>query len=259
LALLLAALLLAAFGSYVRATWFRTQSERLFEDVKMLRVGVSGFDEAKRLADKYSEHLTVESSQCVPKECRFYIRLIKTPLLYAGACCDTDFDLPRKLGVRPSLVAAEVNVRDGFVTFASFSIDYRTGRGNWLMASSKAISFFGLLDKADNLSLELHPNFAVKFGNITTIGGGAFITAAYTPLATSNERSVVSDIRLSCMTKLPDCRDLSDVMPQAARAYASDLKWIETNSSTLGSLRDRFYKELQEKYGSPPWNAATSF
>jgi len=198
---LLTALLLAALGSYARATWFRTKSERLFDDLKMLRVGVSGFDDAKRFADKYSEHLTVESSQCVPKECRFYIRLMNTPLLYVGACCDMDVDFPRKLGVRPSLVAAQVSVREGFVTFASFSVHYRTGRGEWLGAFSKAISSFGLLDKADNLSLQLHPNFAVKVGNITTIGGGAFIGAAYTPQATSNERGVVGDIRLSCITK----------------------------------------------------------
>ena len=259
LLVLLIVLCLATLATYARAIWFRTQSERLFEDVKTLRVGVSGFNDAKRLADKYSKHLTIQSSHCVPKECRFYIRLLKPPLLYSGDCCDTDFGLLRKMGIRPSIVAAEVSIRDGVVTAASFSIDYRTGRGNWLSASSKAILSFGLLDKADNLALQLHPNFAVKFGHITTVGGGAFITAAYTPQASTTERSVVSDIRFSCMTAVPDCRDLSDIMPQAARAYASDLKWIEANSSTLGPLRDRLFQELHERYGSPPWNAATSF
>jgi hypothetical protein len=257
LAVLLTAPLLTALGGYARATWFKTRSEGLFEDLKVLRVGVSGFDDAKRLADKYSKHLIVESTSCVPKECRFGIRLMKMPLLYVGACCDMDFDFPRKLGIRPSSVVAQVSVHDGFVTSTSFSVDYRTGRGEWIGAISKAISSFGLLDKFENPSLQLHPNFAVKVGSITTIGGGAFIAAAYTPQATSGERSVVSDVRLSCLTKVPDCRDRSDVMPQAARAYASDLEWTVMNSSW--TLRDQLEKELHEKYGSPPWNAATSF
>jgi hypothetical protein len=257
--MLLIALLLTSLGSYVRATWFRNRSERLFTDVKMLRVGVSGFDDAKSLADKYREHLTLLSSRCVPQECSFYIRLMKTPLFWVGYCCDMDFDLPRKLGIRPSTATAKVNVDDGIVTSALFSIEYRTGRGEWIHASSSAISSFGLLDKLQTPSLQLHPNFAVKVGTITTIGGGAFMRAAYTPQANTNDRSVVRDIRLSCLTKVPDCRDFSDVMPQAARAYATDLEWNRTNSSKLSPLLNQFQKELYEKYGSPPWNTATSF
>lgn len=252
-------LLFAGLISYARALWFRTQSERLFDSVKTLQVGVSDFAVAKRLADRYANHVTVDSNQCTPSDCRFYIRFLKPHLLYVGNCCNTDISLPRRLGVRPSIVVASVSVRDGLVRYASFRVSYRTSNGHWLEAYSKAISSFGLLDKALNLGLQLHPNYAVKTGNITTIGDGAFIVAAYTPQASANEQSIVNDINFSCLTRVPDCRNLSDLMPQAASAFVLDGRWIETNSSMLGTVRTQFYEQLQQKYGSSPWNDATSF
>src|SRR5215472_7180908 len=75
-----------------------------------------------------------------------------------------------------------------------------------------------LLDKAQDLGLQLHPGYAGELGTITTIGGGEFISAAYAPQADSNERHIVTVIRLSCLTEVPACSTVADLMPSSATA-----------------------------------------
>jgi hypothetical protein len=227
----------------------------MFDEIMTLQVGVSTFADARRLADEYADHLTITSPECSPAECRFYVRLLNVPFLTFNNCCR----LLRTLGIRPSLVVIEVAVRNGTVRSASFDVFYRTDHGHWLDASAKLIESFGLLDKAQYLGLQLHPNYAVEIGNITTIGGGEFIKAAYTPQAPVDERRIVTDIRLSCLTKVPDCRTVADLMPKAATALETDREWINENQSMLGPLRTQMLEELRKEYGSPPWNEAKSF
>jgi hypothetical protein len=163
------------------------------------------------------------------------------------------------MSIRPAVIVAYVSVRKGTVRFASFHVSYRTVHGHWLDAHTTAVESFGLLDKAQDLGLQLHPGYAVEIGTITTIGGGTFISAAYSPQADLNERHIVTGIRLSCLTSMPDCNTVNELMPKSAAAFHADTLWIMENHSRLNPLQNQMYKELWEKYGSPPWNGAKSF
>ena len=250
-----AALAVAVLSLYVHAQRFRDRGQGLFDEIMSLQVGVSTFADARKLADEFADRLIITSAECLPIECQFYVRLANAPFLTFDDCCR----LLRRLGLRPSLIVAHVAVRKGTIRFASVHVSYRTSHGHWLDASAKAIESFGLLDKAQDLGLQLHPNYAVEVGTITTIGGGEFISAAYAPQATVHERRIVTHIRLSCLTKVPDCSTVADLMPEGATALETDQRWIKENRSTLDPLRTQMFVELRKKYGSPPWNEAKSF
>ena len=250
-----AALVVAVLSLYLHTLWFRNRAQRLLDEITALQVGVSTFADARKLEDEYVDRMIVTSVGCLPAECQFYVRLQNAPFLTFNNCCR----LLRKLGIRPSVVVAHVAVREGTIRFASVHVSYRTSHGHWLDASAKAIESFGLLDMAQDLGLQLHPSYAVEAGNVTTIDGGEFINAAHTPPATLDERRIVTDIRLSCLTRMPDCNTIADLMPESAATLESDRKWINENLSTLGPLRVQMYEGLRKKYGSPPWNAAKSF
>jgi hypothetical protein len=238
---------------YLHALMFRNRGQRLLDEIAALQAGTSPFEDAQKIANEYKSNLTIESQNCSATECRFYVRLI-SPSPF-GQCCR----LLRNLGIRPAMFVAYVSVRKGVVRFASFHASYRTVHGHWLDARTTSVESFGLLDRAQDLGLQLHPGYAVEVGTITTIGGGEFISAAYAPDANSNERRIVTDIRLSCLTKMPDCSTVGELMPESAAALDADTRWITENHSRLSPLRTQLYKELWDKYGSPPWNEAKSF
>jgi len=238
---------------YLHALEFRNRGQRLLNEIAALKVGTSSFQDAQKIGNEYRSHLTVESQNCTPAECRFYVRLLNLPLFHE--CCR----LLRNMGIRPAMFVAYISLRNGTVRFASFHASYRTVHGHWLDAHSTAVESFGLLDKAQDLGLQLHPGYAIEAGTITTIGGGEFISAAYAPQADSNERQIVTDIRLSCLTKMSDCSTVADLMPKSATALDADARWIRENHSRLSPLQNQMYRELRDKYGSPPWNGAKSF
>jgi hypothetical protein len=133
------------------------------------------------------------------------------------------------LGVRMSLIKANVFVKDGFVWGKGFSLFLEippeggrnaafAGNGYTLIGASESVSRF--VPAGSQPQLVMHPQYT-----ITTPGGCTGCVAVFvkfTPFADPPDVARLMDVNLSCLTSRKPCRGKDDIMPAAWRQYTAE-------------------------------------
>ena len=237
-------------GIYVEAHVYQTRAERLFRRVSTLQVGESTGADAERLAQSYAPDVISREGNC-DQRCYFEIALVSRWYWRRF-----DWPILRHIGVRPARADVYVSVNNNRISRWGFGVSYKTSPGHWLDVTTSSIEDFSPYGRCTNPSLLHHPNYAVRQGTITTIGGGETLRVAVKQKATNEERSHARRINFGCLTQVPDCESLGDVMPDAYSDFLSDRKWESANPSA-GSFMQTCLRELSERFGPPPWNQSS--
>jgi hypothetical protein len=230
---------------------YQIRAEHLYFRVAQLRVGLSTFDDARTLAHDYRRNAEMQTRDCTSADCRFIIRLTNAPFpaFY-------DAPLSWKLGVRPAVVAATVSVSDGKVSYADFGVSYRTQYGYWLEGSFHAATELTIFDKCRMEELGRDSLYAVTSAVLTNgDGGGRSARVAFGRAVTDEQRARATDVRLNCLTAIPGCKTLTDLMPKAWEGMTSEAILDESFN-----VECKQYMEQQErKQGDFPWQLESAF
>src|SRR5882762_136588 len=236
---------------YAGGKLYQIRAERLYFRVAQLRVGLSTFDEARTLAHDYRRNAEMQTKDCTSADCRFLIRLTNVPFpaFY-------DAPLSWKLGVRPAVVAATVSVSNGRVSYSDFSVSYRTQYEYWLKGSFHAAIELTMFDKCKMDELGRNSQYAVTSAVLTNgDGGGESLREAFGKAVPDEQRARATDVRLDCLTAIPGCKTLADLMPKAWKGMTS-----ETVLDESFNLECKQYMEQQErKQGDFPWHLESAF
>lgn len=235
---------------FLGAKLHQLRAERLHSKLVLFRVGVSTFDEARSLANDYKHNLELQSKDCTTVDCRFVIRLtnFRFPVFY-------DAPLFWKVGLRPAGVVATVSVRNGTVSYADFGVFYRTQHGYWLESSFHAANELTMYDRCGE-NLGRNSQYAVTGGFITNgDGGGQFVQVAFGKAVSDEQRARATDVRLGCITAVPGCKTLNDLMPRVweGQLYESDL------DESFNAECERYMQEQEQKQGGFPWHLDSAF
>jgi len=245
-------LILVAVGcvtTYTSAKLYQHRTEMLLTRIKALRVGGSTFDDIHRLSEDYRSTVASDGQECSTEHCGFTIRLRNAPF-------PPFYDAPVmwRFGIRPTVAAATLRVRDGKLSYASFTVSTRTQFGYWLQASFHAVPTLPMFDKCSHSYLGRDSTYAVTGAHLTNgDGGGQEVRTAFAAEATTDQIRNGTDIRLSCITARPSCRTSSDLMPEANKGVS-----FEPNRDKV------FTKECQDyvrkvEVGSGPWTLESAF
>jgi hypothetical protein len=230
---------------------YQNRVERLHFRVAQLRVGLSTFEDAVTLARDYKRNLETQTRDCTPSDCRFRIQLTNVPF---PAFYDAPFFW--KLGVRPAVVAATVSVSNGKISYADFFVSYRTQYGYWLEGSFHAASELTMFDKCGMDELGRNSQYAVIGGCLTNgDGGGQSVKVAFGKVVSDEQRARATDVRLGCLTAIPGCKSLTDLMPKVWEGVASEIVLDESFNAEC----EQYMKEQERKQGNFPWHLDSAF
>jgi len=118
------------------------------------------------------------------------------------------------------MVDASIQVRDGRIMEAGYLVDAEATPaavgGQSLVASAKVSDHFRSdYDEGHARGLDKHPNRQVRHPHLTTEGGGQIILSEITADASAIEHERAFDFRLSCISSLRGCAELSELAPSA--------------------------------------------
>ena len=236
---------------YASGKLYQNRVERLHFRVAQLRVGLSTFEDAVTLARDYKRNLETQTRDCASSDCRFRIQLTNVPF-------PAFYDAPLfwKLGIRPAAVAATVSVNNGKVSYADFGISYRTQYGYWLEASFHGASELTMFDKCSMDELGRNSQYAVTNSFLTNgDGGGQSVEVAFGKVVSDEQRARATDIRLVCLTAIPGCKSLTDLMPKVWEGMASEIVLDESFNAEC----EQYMKEQERRQGNFPWHLESAF
>jgi hypothetical protein len=254
-AMTIASLLLTAVSVlavvYCSGKLYQFRAERLYSKVRSLRVGLSTFEDARALAKDYKRNLEMETAACTTVDCRFTIRLTNVPF-------PAFYDEPWfwKIGVRPAVVVATVSVKSGTVAHVDFGVSYRTQDGYWLQGSFHAAGELTMYDKCSLNELGRSSQYAVTDAHLTNgDGGGQSADVAFGQGVSDEQRVRATAIRLGCITTIPGCKTLTDLMPKAWEGVSFD----DDSDASFDEECKRFIQEQAQKQGAFPWQLDSAF
>ncbi len=207
------------------------RAENLLAELKHLDPRQSTYEEAMRLAHKYSSHVQYLGESRSPKNCRLGILLgrgwgERRPLLAR---------IERAVGIRVSNFYGVVELRDNRVVGKSFDVwtkpRSRASVGQWLTVGAGLADNFAQVDFREGLAvgLETHSNHFVR---VTPTTRGHLMIAGVTPDATAPEIERTFDFRLSCASSLAGCADVGEILPAA---------WEDHLASEISSPPAEYY------------------
>lgn len=242
----------AALGSaamYAGAKWYQYRVTQLAERIKRLSIGESTFADLQQLENDYQGSIEGQKNGCTQDECGFRILVKNTsfPAFY-------DHPLLWRLGIRPTVAAANLRLKDGTLRYASFFISTRTQYGDWLEASFHASPELTMFDRCSQQYLGRNSTYAVKGAHLTNgAGGGWTISTAFASKASAVERFKATDLQLSCITAIPSCRRTTDLMPRAHEGMTFDAD----GDITFTKECEAYATQLE--VGNGPWNVESAF
>ena len=126
----------------------------------------------------------------------------------------------RFVGIRPYMVDASIQVRDGRITEAGYLVDTEAtpiAVGEQSLVASASVSDHFRSDYYDGYArgLDKHPNRQVRHPHLSTTGGGQIIVSEVTADATAIERELAFDFSLSCISSFRGCAELRELAPSA--------------------------------------------
>ena len=199
----------------------------LLSKVRQLRARESTFEDAMRLAHKYTNDVGYGDEPCSSTNCIFTISLgygwtEPPPFIY-------DMNVVRAVGVRASRFAASVRVRDGRVIGTGFVVWTEAKRnapfGQWLVVVTELRDHLLGLERGfyygRQLGLEEHPHHYVVKPHLTAPGWGEILVDTVTPDASSTDIERAFDFHLLCISSLAGCSGLGDLLPTAWQDYVA--------------------------------------
>ena len=236
---------------YLSAKLYQFRVESLYSKVVPLRVGVSTFADAHRLANEYKNNLVLETKECTSVDCRFVIRLTNFPYPVFD-----DDPLFWRIGVRPAMAATTVSVTNGTVSFVHFGVSYRTEDGYWLDGSFNAARELTMYDRCSRSELGRNSQYMEEGGHITNgAGGGQLVRVAFGQGASDEQRARATNIRLGCITAIPGCKTSTDLMPGARKEQQP-----KNNTDESFNLEcTQYFRDQKQKQGEFPWQLESAF
>ena len=228
--LIFAAVVVAIAAIQIQQQALRIRAERLLLDVRNLELRKSTWPDAQRLFARWG-YWGHYDGLCISSDCDYQIELKDFFYRHPGLVPYAPWVRRAYafLGIRMSLVRANVLVRNGLVWGKGFSLRVEVppeggrnppfaGYGYRLIGESESVSNFAPAGFWPQLAM--HPEYTV-----TTPGGctGCLaVFARFTPFADSSDVARLMDFNLSCLTSRKPCREKEDIMPSAWRQYTSE-------------------------------------
>ena len=218
----LLAIPLVAWGalrlSMVITVW---RANALLLRIKQLKPRQSTYEDALRLAHDYGSHAAFPGEPCSSRNCSFAISLG-----YGWPAVENllEADFLRAADIRVFIFGGSVTIRKGRVAGTGFGVWTEAKRGvpfgQWLEVRTELTDHFshwfnGNFFDGRRFGLEEHPNRYVVKPHLTTNGGGQALDAYVTSDATAQEIDRAFDYRLSCISSLAGCSEVSDLLPTA--------------------------------------------
>ncbi len=137
------------------------------------------------------------------------------------------------LGGRPAKVTADVGMHSGVVWSKGFSVAIETywhnipdaDTNHWyeyaLAASASSVpEFDSSARKRNGPQLTLHPSYVIDRPSGCEICVLGYVR--FTPYADAGDIQRLSELNLSCLTRLRPCLDQQDIMPSAWKQYLAE-------------------------------------
>jgi hypothetical protein len=253
-----AVLILLLLASQIEQHIFRSRAESLLSQLQSLELRKTPWPDAQHQLKRWDAETTFHD-QCNADACSITITLFEPVYGFAyhrnifvrlddyfrwrfklsydeGPFVRTEIGLFRGymlMGGRPARVIAEVGMRSGVVWSKGFSVYIETywhnipdfAPGRWfeytLVAETRTVPN---LDSSGRNSgdpqLTLHPSYVID-----RPGGCEICVLGYvhfTPYADAGDIQRLSQLNLSCLTRLRPCRVEKDIMPSAWKQYLTE-------------------------------------
>src|SRR6267378_2623731 len=217
------AVLVAGGVMYLRQLSLRElgRIERLANDVKSLRVGLSTYLDAKAIAErygtaKYENHWgTRDCAKGYYERCAYQISL-KAPSM--GTILRR-FHLARRIGLGAWSGTAFITIENGRVEEYYFSFLFETPDRQWRGFGTE--EYKSLEERA--VAAHVSDSYVVSRNDImmseSTNGQGFSLDSTLTPQATESERKHAWHYNFSCLARTSGCDEICDALPDAWRDF----------------------------------------
>jgi hypothetical protein len=206
--------------------WLRHRAEELLSDVRALDIGISTYQDAQRLYERWKPW-TTPAGTCNPSHCEFDI------VLRHSSVVDRTWDRIQltlfrfRLAPRPSYVHGSVSLLRDKISQKGFTLvvlvdAYRTSKGTY--------GPYELVSKVDSVRSQAdlrhissqHPQYSI--GRPGGCDGPCVMAWAYfTPQADASDVRRLMQFDLSCLTRwLHPCQKEGDILPSAWVQYVAE-------------------------------------
>lgn len=227
----------------------RRRAERLLADIRSLDLRKSSYSDAQKAWDRYPHNVQTEGP-CRPSRCDVSIALDGTAwrhIEFLGKHQQL-LDFYSRIGGRLAYVRASIRVRNNAVWGKSFWEIVESG--NCERDSDGVRVCLALIGSFSTDDVPRHPPFSHPEYEIGKSGGCTFCMDAYvkfTPYADPADIRRLSDINLSCITRLHPCETRDDILPSAWKEHAADLPPWEAGASVCSPVVARAFSRESER------------
>jgi hypothetical protein len=234
---------IACLAAYVpiQQHLLRWRAERLLADIRQIQMGKSTWADAQAFMTKWGTWGGYEGV-CTTERCDYRVamqdwfrgmpayfsdgRRIKLFLeKRAGLAWFKPFY--RLLGGRFAVVQAEIKVRNGIIWTKSFAVEIATAPEVYNPKNDSATGSEPLVADAEGVThfqgsfdfVPTHPEHTVYADGCT---GCVLASAFFTPRTDAGTMSKIFDINLGCLTRLLECKEQEQIMPEVYRLASAE-------------------------------------
>jgi hypothetical protein len=217
------ALILLLVGTIKVETYIRRyQSEQLLPDILAIKLRRTTFEHAESISDRWHGKAEMPCSrQHCDMRIALYPAILPNPkfLAFHPRISQLALGIYRLLGGRPSMTAANINIRNGFVWGEFYGIAVETTMYEnkvrhdvWLEGNIQSPGRRPYSLDFNDVRKAAHPEYS--FGG-TIRCPDCEMWVGFTPYADESDIRRLAKFNFSCMTRLRPCRTNQDLMPVA--------------------------------------------
>ena len=206
----------------------RRRAEHLLSDIRSLELRKASYADAQRIIDLWSPAVQ-PAGPCQGSWCDTEISLQNIAWRFAGFFGNHQriLSLYRQIGGRAAFVRASIRVRNNIVWGKSFAVYVDS---TYVDDGNGGRFYFTLIGRVRSGSPSrispLHPEYAIGSpGGCTGCVEGHVV---FTPFADAADIQRLSDVNLSCLTRLHPCVTQSDILPSAWKELADEQNYGES-------------------------------